>query len=103
MSWNYDGYFLFCGMVQHLLCKVISWCPNYHEFMNNEDKKTLEDVIYFNQFDLYSKEDDTNISDEVKEYYNQILDEFFINDLQWKIKKLKFNFIYNYCIIIKLV
>ena len=56
---------------------------DYHEFMNDEDKKTLEDVIYFNQFDLYSKEDDTNISDEVKEYYNQIIDDFFINDLQW--------------------
>jgi len=56
---------------------------DYHEFMNDEDKKTLEDVIYFNQFDLYSKEDDTNISDEVKEYYNQILDDFFVNDLQW--------------------
>ena len=56
---------------------------DYHEFMTDEDKKTLEDVIYFNQFDLYSKEDDTNISDEVKEYYNQILDEFFIKNLQW--------------------
>ena len=29
---------------------------DYHQFMNESDKNILQDVLYFNQFDLYSKE-----------------------------------------------
>ena len=37
----------------------------------------------FNEFDLYSKEDDKEITDEIKKYYDNILDEYFTNDLMW--------------------
>lgn len=46
-------------------------------------KKTLKNILDFNSFDLYSKEDDINISDETKEYYNELLDEYFPEDLFW--------------------
>ena len=55
----------------------------YKHFMNNNDYDTLKDVNYFNNFDLYSKEDDKFISDEVKEYYDNILDEYFFDILQF--------------------
>ena len=61
------------------------WHKNneYRQFMNNEDYNVLKDVIEFNEFDLYSKEDDTNISDETKNYYSDLLDEYFKGDLNW--------------------
>ena len=51
--------------------------------MNENDKQTLKDVLMFNEFDLYSKEDDTTITDEVKEYYTNILNYYFHEELQW--------------------
>lgn len=56
---------------------------DYHQFMNESDKNILQDVLHFNQFDLYSKEDDTEINDSVKQYYNDLLKEYFPNTLQW--------------------
>ena len=55
----------------------------YTRFMNSTDKETLEAVNHFNQFDLYSKEDTPDISNEVKDYYSQLLDEYFPEALQW--------------------
>tara|TARA_B100002051_G_scaffold275870_1_gene321361 strand:+ start:224 stop:1000 length:777 start_codon:yes stop_codon:yes gene_type:complete len=62
------------------------WHSNneYHHFMNENDKEILNNVLDFNQYDLYSKEDDDFIlTDEIKKYYNDLLDTFFPNDLQW--------------------
>ena len=56
---------------------------DYYHFMNEKDKQVLKDVLMFNEFDLYSKEDDVEISNEIKEYYNNILDEYFIGELNW--------------------
>lgn len=55
----------------------------YHQFMNEKDKITLENVRKFNIFDLYSKEDDTNIKQETINYYDKILDEYFYGELDW--------------------
>ena len=55
----------------------------YTQFMNEADKETLINVNHFNQFDLYSKEDSPDISDEIKEYYNGLLDKYFPETLQW--------------------
>ena len=56
----------------------------YQEFMTEEDEKLLEEVLDFNQFDLYSKEDiDFKLTDEIKEYYQNLLDKYFPEDLQW--------------------
>ena len=54
----------------------------YIRFMNSKDKETLEAVNHFNKFDLYSKEDTPDISNEVKDYYSQLLDEYFPEALQ---------------------
>ena len=62
------------------------WHTNneYHHFMNKNDKETLNNVLDFNQYDLYSKEDDDFIlTSDIKKYYDDLLDELFPNDLQW--------------------
>ena len=51
--------------------------------MNEKDKEILNDVLEFNNFDLYSKEDDTEITYEVKKYYDDLLDEYFKGELNW--------------------
>ena len=55
----------------------------YTQFMIDKDYLTLKNVKEFNNFDLYSKEDDTEITDEIKGYYNNLLDDFFHGELNW--------------------
>ena len=56
----------------------------YKEFMNDKDHKLLKDVLEFNSFDLYSKEDkDFKLTDDIKYYYEDLLNEFFPTELQW--------------------
>lgn len=56
----------------------------YREFMTEEDEKLLEEVLDFNQFDLYSKEDiDFKLTDEIKEYYQKLIDKYFPEELNW--------------------
>ena len=55
----------------------------YTRFMKDDDKKIMDDVLIFNTFDLYSKEDDINITDNTKKYYDKLLDEIFKDDLNW--------------------
>ena len=97
-SWGHDEY-LYQVLLQNKDCHKISeqsmniiryhsfypWHTSgeYKFFMNEQDSKTLEDVNHFNQFDLYSKEDDSYISDEIKKYYDNVLDEFFISEMQF--------------------
>lgn len=56
---------------------------DYHQFMSENDKNILKDVLKFNEFDLYSKEDDTEITQEVKDYYFSLLNEYFHDELHW--------------------
>ena len=53
----------------------------YKHFMNENDKNILNDILNFNQYDLYSKEDDTNIPETTKQYYFNLIDEFFDGDI----------------------
>ena len=55
----------------------------YRHLMKPSDYDILQDVNAFNQFDLYSKEDSTHISDEIKAYYDKLLDTYFPEILQW--------------------
>lgn len=55
----------------------------YRQFMIEKDIETLKDVLQFNEFDLYSKEDDTIISSDIKLYYDKLLDEYFCGELWW--------------------
>jgi inositol oxygenase len=56
---------------------------DYHYFMNDKDNQILKDVLNFNKYDLYSKNDDTYISPDVKKYYTDLLKTFFPEPLQW--------------------
>ena len=56
---------------------------DYYYFMNEKDKTTLKNIKKFNEFDLYSKEDDTIITNEIKNYYTNLLNEYFYDELQW--------------------
>ena len=55
----------------------------YSHFMNKKDEDTLKNVLEFNKFDLYSKEDDILIDKHVKSYYEDILNEYFFGELSW--------------------
>ena len=56
----------------------------YRQFMNEEDYITLKHVNFFNQFDLYSKEEkEFQITDKMKEYYDNLLNEYFLENIQW--------------------
>ena len=54
---------------------------DYKQFMNETDHEILKDVLEFNEFDLYSKEDDTNITSEIRQYYDGVLNEYFPNEM----------------------
>ena len=56
---------------------------DYYHFMNEKDKNVLKNILMFNKFDLYSKEDDIEISDETKKYYDNLLDKYFHGELNW--------------------
>ena len=56
----------------------------YFYFMDDSDYDKLMAVQDFNEFDLYSKEDtDLVVTDEIKNYYNELLNEYFRGELQW--------------------
>ena len=55
----------------------------YRQFNKNGDEKILNDVLLFNSFDLYSKEDTINITNDIKNYYNKLLEEYFPYTLEW--------------------
>lgn len=57
---------------------------SYQEFMTETDTQILEDVLDFNQYDLYSKEDtDFILTEDIKEYYQKLIEKFFPKELQW--------------------
>lgn len=55
----------------------------YKQFMNTKDQETLKNVLEFNNFDLYSKEDDVEIDEDIKKYYDNLLNEYFDGELNW--------------------
>ena len=47
-------------------------------------KTILKNVRKMNKFDLYSKEDvDFELSEEIREYYDKLLKEYFPEKLKW--------------------
>jgi inositol oxygenase len=55
----------------------------YMRFMDKSDYHKLKNVNDFNKFDLYSKEDSPEISEEIKHYYSELISEYFSGELQW--------------------
>lgn len=56
----------------------------YSEFMEESDKNLLKDVREFNQFDLYSKDDEEFVvTDKIREYYDDLINECFPKPFKW--------------------
>lgn len=90
LSWGHDEYL-------YSICKGQSTLPDealsmirYHSFypwhsaggykwlMNEKDEKMLAAVRAFNPYDLYSKSDDVPSVEELKPYYMELINEFFL-------------------------
>jgi inositol oxygenase len=57
---------------------------DYIHFMKPGDEIIMQDVLDFNQFDLYSKTDtDFVLTDEIRSYYENLLNEYFPEPLHW--------------------
>ena len=57
---------------------------DYQQFEKESDAEIKDDVLLFNQFDLYSKQDgDFILTDEIKQYYDVLLQEYFPEPLKW--------------------
>ena len=98
LSFGHDEY-LYQVLVQNNIDKISKqnkdiiryhsfypWHTNgdYKHLMSKEDEETLENIKYFNNFDLYSKEDKNFVlTDEIKKYYDNLLQEYFPDILQW--------------------
>jgi inositol oxygenase len=58
-----------------------------NSYLHLEDETDLamkKDILDFNQYDLYSKEDtDFVLTDEIKKYYDNLLDKYFPDELLW--------------------
>jgi len=55
----------------------------YKHLTNRKDEETLKNILEFNRFDLYSKEDSILIDKHVRSYYDDILSEYFFGELCW--------------------
>jgi len=55
----------------------------YKYLANDYDKEMLEWVLRFNQFDLYSKSAAAPNIDELKEYYQKLIDKYLPGQLNW--------------------
>jgi inositol oxygenase len=98
LSFGHDEY-LYQVLVQNNIDKISKqnkdiiryhsfypWHTNgdYKHLMSKEDEQTLENIKYFNNFDLYSKEDKNFVlTHEIKKYYDNLLEEYFPDILQW--------------------
>lgn len=56
---------------------------SYRHFMTKQDYEIMKDVLEFNSFDLYSKEDPIEITAEIKEYYHRLINMYFQEKLYW--------------------
>lgn len=57
---------------------------DYKQFMRDGDEIILQDVLQFNQYDLYSKtDDDFVLTEDIKRYYDDLLDLYFPDPLKF--------------------
>ncbi|AGO11018.1 AaceriAFR482Wp [[Ashbya] aceris (nom. inval.)] len=89
LSWGHDEYMYYIAKGQSLLNDKALAMIRYHSFypwhregayrylMNESDYELLEAVQDFNKYDLYSKTNKKYDVEELKEYYKDLIDEFF--------------------------
>jgi inositol oxygenase len=93
MSWGHDEYLY--HVVKNYLPKEALYAIRYHSFyaahkegaydylMNDEDRKMFQWVKLFNDYDLYSKDIQIVNIAEVQEYYNNLVQKYFPENLEW--------------------
>ena len=89
LSWGHDEYLYHVVKDQSTLPDEALAMIRYHSFypwhqqgayrwmMNEKDHKMLKAVKAFNPYDLYSKSDEKPVIEELKPYYEELIDEFF--------------------------
>lgn len=89
LSWGHDEYLYHVVKTQSRLPDEALAMIRYHSFypwhqqgayrwmMNEKDHEMLKAVKAFNPYDLYSKSDDKPKVEDLKEYYLELIDEFF--------------------------
>ncbi|KAF2100276.1 inositol oxygenase [Rhizodiscina lignyota] len=96
LSWGHDEYLYHICKDQSTLPQEALAMIRYHSFypwhsagayrwmMDAHDERMLEAVKAFNPYDLYSKSDDLPKAEELKEYYMELIDEYFPNKvIKW--------------------
>jgi len=93
MSWGHDEYLY--HVVKDYLPKEASFIIRYHSFyamhkegayahlINENDKKMLPWLKLFSKYDLYSKVDEPLKLEEIKLFYEELVREYFPEDLNW--------------------
>lgn len=93
LSWGHDEY-LYHVMKPYLpasglaMIRYHSFYPWHHDgayrhLMNSRDEKMLAWVRRFNPYDLYSKSDEPPDVDQLRPYYEELIDEFFPAMIRW--------------------
>lgn len=55
----------------------------YSKFLNDDDRELLPWLQKFSTYDLYSKHDDFELTDDIIQYYDNLLNKYFPNPLIW--------------------
>lgn len=89
LSWGHDEYMYHIAKANSKLPPEALAMIRYHSFypwhqenaysylMDEHDKEMLQAVRAFNKYDLYSKADEQYSVDELRQYYIDLIDEFF--------------------------
>ncbi len=93
MSWGHDEYLY--HVVKDYLPEEALYMIRYHSFysghreraydhlMNDHDQEMFRWVRVFNPYDLYTKSDQRPNVDELRPYYEDLIDEFFPAQIDW--------------------
>ena len=89
-SWGHDEFlYQILKFNKNILPKEALYIIRYHSlypyhkeneykyFMNETDEKMLHWLKLFNQYDLYTKNNKKNISDETMTYYKELIRKYF--------------------------
>ena len=93
MSWGHDEY-LYHVMKNHLpepalyMIRYHSFYPahregEYNELMNDHDRQMFEWVRSFNPYDLYTKSEERVDVEELKPFYDDLINEYLPGKLSW--------------------
>ncbi len=93
MSWGHDEYLY--HVVRDFLPEEALYMIRYHSFyaahregeytylMDERDRQMFRWVKKFNPYDLYTKSPDRPQADQLRDFYQELIDEFFPSELRW--------------------